>query len=362
MKDPEQSIFAVYAMGSIASILLVFIVLLRFVLLPKGFQNVKRKDLEPKLLNHVIVTGGSSGIGLAIAHELVQRRCKTITLLARNVDRLNEVKAKLESQASSINNEDTSIYVYSVDVGNADAVKKAAQEICGGGGLPAPTILFNIAGMTLTGKFLDIDLKEFEKLMQCNYQGTVNVTHEFLPYMLLEKEKKSPRVIVFTSSAAGQTGIFGYTAYAPTKFALRGLAESLQMELLRHNIFVQLAYPPDTNTPGYQEERIGIPEETELIAATAGLFKAEDVAKQMVSSVLQHRPAFSIYFGLEGWMLSTLSAGMNPAHSVLDALCQILLMGLFRFVSFFYLMDFRRIIYKVGNRKQKKWSNNKKYN
>jgi len=86
------------------------------------------------------------------------------------------------------------------------------------------------------------------------------------------------------------------------------------------------------------------------------------VAKQMVSSVLQHRPAFSIYFGLEGWMLSTLSAGMNPAHSVLDALCQILLMGLFRFVSFFYLMDFRRIIYKVGNRKQKKWSNNKKYN
>ena len=72
----------------------------------------------------------------------------------------------------------------------------------------------------------------------------------------------------------------------------------------------------------------------------------------MVSSATQHRPAFNVYFGLEGWMLATISSGMSPVHSILDALCQIFLMGLLRFISLFYLMDFRRIIYRVGRQKE----------
>ncbi len=54
-----------------------------------------------------------------------------------------------------------------------------------------------------------------------------------------------------------------------------------------------------------------------------------------------------VYFGLEGWMLSTLTAGMCPLQTNINAFCQIFLMGLLRFVSLFYLMDFRRIISKA---------------
>ena len=53
---------------------------------------------------------------------------------------------------------------------------------------------------------------------------------------------------------AGQIGIFGYTAYSASKFALRGFSEALQMELRPHNIYLHVAYPPDTDTPGYKEE------------------------------------------------------------------------------------------------------------
>jgi 3-dehydrosphinganine reductase len=63
--------------------------------------------------------------------------------------------------------------------------------------------------------------------MNVNYLGSVYACRAVLPGM---KARNSGR-IVFVSSQAGQIGLFGFTAYSPTKFALRGLAESLQMEV-----------------------------------------------------------------------------------------------------------------------------------
>jgi len=113
--------------------------------------------------------------------------------------------------------------------------------------------------------------------MAINYFGTVYATRAFLPFMVEDSNEgtKSRSTIVLTSSAAGQVGVFGYTAYSPTKYALRGFAEALQMEVQRDNIYVQVAYPPDTDTPGYQLEQDGKPEETHLISQAAGLFSAE---------------------------------------------------------------------------------------
>lgn len=58
--------------------------------------------------------------------------------------------------------------------------------------------------------------------------------------------------IVFVSSAAGQIGIWGYTAYSPSKFALRGVAEALQMEMHPYNIRITVVYPPNTDTEGFK--------------------------------------------------------------------------------------------------------------
>ena len=73
--------------------------------------------------------------------------------------------------------------------------------------------------------------------------------------------------LVTISSTAGLIGVFGYSAYAPAKFAVRGLTETLRAELAPHGIVVACAYPPDTRTPGLDAENELKPPETERISA-----------------------------------------------------------------------------------------------
>ena len=67
------------------------------------------------------------------------------------------------------------------------------------------------------------------------------------------------------------------------------------------------------------------------------------VGRGIVDKALRANPPFDIYFGIDGWMLSMLTSGLTPVTSELDAICQVALMGLLRFISLFYLMDFGRI-------------------
>ena len=74
----------------------------------------------------------------------------------------------------------------------------------------------------------------------------------------------------------------------------------------------------------------------------------------MVREALSSNPSLDIYFGIDGWMLSMLTAGMNPVTSVGDAIYQVALMGLLRFISLFYLMDFGRITQNCHDAKKMK--------
>ncbi|MGH0123778.1 UNVERIFIED_CONTAM: hypothetical protein FKN15_076243 [Acipenser sinensis] len=157
---------------------------------------------RPLKLNgaHVVVTGGSSGIGKCIAIECFKQGA-FITLVARDESKLLQAKKEIEKHA--IND-------------------KQAQEKLG-----PVDMLVNCAGITVAAKFEEVEVDCFKRLMEVNYLGSVYPTRAVIPTM---KERRMGR-IVFVSSQAGQLGLFGYTAYSPSKFALRGLAESLQMEV-----------------------------------------------------------------------------------------------------------------------------------
>ena len=68
-----------------------------------------------------------------------------------------------------------------------------------------------------------------------------------------------------------KAAIYGFSAYAPSKWALRGFAEVLQMELKPFNVLVSVSYPPDTDTPGYQIEMIDKPQITKTLSETSSI-------------------------------------------------------------------------------------------
>jgi len=319
-----------------------------------------------------VITGGSSGIGLSIALELAKRKCRHITLVARKEGQLADAKRLVETAAataatapasSSVSSSKTtsSVHVVSVDVTDYTALEKAVTTLCVDGGkdnnsqLPVPgppTLLFNCAGYSIPLAFEDLTPSNFRSQVDVNYLGSVHVVKAFLPHMTRSGIGGN---IILTSSMSGQTGTYGYSGYSPTKFALRGFAECLSMELAAKKknegsgsnsngyVNISLAYPPDTKTPGYEIEMQSKPEACRLISESGGLWDAEVVGKKMVNEAMSPNPSFDIYFGIDGWMLATLTSGMNPVTSLVDAIYQVALMGLLRFVSLFYLMDFGRI-------------------
>ncbi|XP_039609132.1 3-ketodihydrosphingosine reductase [Polypterus senegalus] len=290
---------------------------------------------KPLKLNgaHVVVTGGSSGIGKCIAIECYKQGA-FITLVARDESKLLQAKKEVETYAI---NDKQVVLCISVDVSKdyeqVESVIKQAQEKLG-----PVDMLVNCAGTSLASRFEEVEVSNFKRLMEINYLGSVYPTRAVITTM---KERRVGR-IMFVSSQAGQIGLFGYTAYSPSKFALRGLAESLQMEMKPYNIYITVAYPPDTDTPGFAEENKTKPLETKLISETSGVCQPEQVAKVVVKDAVQGN--FNSSVGPDGYMLSSLTCGMSPVTSITEGLQQIVTMGLFRTIALFYLGSFDSIV------------------
>lgn len=174
--------------------------------------------------------------------------------------------------------------------------------------------------------------------MRINYLGSVYCTQA----CLATNQRQTLKRIVFISSQAGQLGVYGYTAYCSTKFALKGLAESLQMELIRENIYVTLVFPPDTDTPGFVEERKSIPEETRLINETSGVISAENVATKIIEQM--QRGSFTCSYGFNGAMLTCLTSGAQPATTVREIISQSMFMALLRLIMLRVLNSFYDIV------------------
>ncbi|KFR12241.1 3-ketodihydrosphingosine reductase, partial [Opisthocomus hoazin] len=294
------------------------------------------------------VTGGSSGIGKCIAIECYKQGA-FITLIARDENKLLQTKKEIEKY--SVNDKQVVLCI-SVDVSKdyeqVENVLKQAQEKLG-----PVDMLVNCAGTSVTGKFEDIEVNAFERLMGVNYLGSVYPSRAVIGTM---KERRMGR-IVFVSSQAGQLGVFGYTAYSPTKFALRGLAEALQMEVKPYNVYVTVAYPPDTDTPGFAEESKTKPLETKLISETSSVCQAEQVARVIVKDAIQGN--FNSSVGSDGYMLSIVTSGMSPVTSITEGLQQIVGMGIFRIVGLFYLGSFDSIVRRCMMQREKSESADK---
>ena len=221
----------------------------------------------------VVVTGGSSGIGLALARRL-RGAGAHLVLVARTVETLEKAREEVAGLPGK-----GEVHAIPLDVGDQAAVfEKLAV-------LPSEhkaSMLINNAGVTLPGTFLELDPAEFERQMRINYFGSVWCTKALLPQIV---EGGHGGHVAFVSSLVGLMGIFGYSAYAPTKFAMRGLAECLRCELKPEHIGVSICYPPDTDTPQHAFEEAHLPPETRAIAGNAKCISADLVAEKLLAGM-----------------------------------------------------------------------------
>jgi 3-dehydrosphinganine reductase len=249
---------------------------------------------------HAIITGGSSGIGKAIALKLAQAGAH-LSIIARTPSTLEAAKAELEAARS---HPEQRVLALPADVACRAEVTGAIESAIAQ--LGPPDLLITSAGMAHPGHFRDLPLSVFEQTMATNYFGTLHSIKAVLPAM----ERRRKGHIVLISSGAGLVGLYGYTPYSPSKFALRGLAESLRGELKEWGIDVAIAYPPDTDTPQLAAENLTKPLATQRITATAKTWTAEAVADAIVRGVEQK--AFEITPGLEMTLLAKLHSAIAP--------------------------------------------------
>ncbi len=227
----------------------------------------------------VYITGGSSGIGLAAARRVAALGAHVI-LLARNPVKLAEAEVVVKSAAIRPMQR---IAALSMDVTDLDDIReKCGQAITQFG---APDILITSAGVPMAGRFEDIGALRFDAVMQTNLYGTRHVIAAVLPDMLA----RGTGHIIPVASSAGLYGVYGYSAYGASKFALVGLAECLRSELLSRNIRVSIFCPPEVDTPILAAEKEDLPPPTRILKNLAGTLSADVAARVLVNGIVKDR-------------------------------------------------------------------------
>lgn len=189
----------------------------------------KSRDMIRELTDkRCVVTGAGSGIGRAVAIDLAARGA----LLA-----LSDINDKgLAETREQIGASDNRHRYDRLDVSDRDGVDRYAAMLRDGWG--AADFLFNIAGLSRIGEFSETPAASFDKVMDVNFYGTVDMCRAFLPQLL-----QTRGAITNISSVFGLIGFPGQAHYCASKFAVRGYSETIAMELAPKGVCVTCVHP-----------------------------------------------------------------------------------------------------------------------
>lgn len=232
------------------------------------------------------VFGGSQGIGLAIGEELVKQGCR-VRLWARRAELLQQEASRIRADWTSL------------DVSDYEATEKAVEAALQSDG--TPQFVFNCAGLALPGYLPDLSAADIATMNQVNYLGTAYVCKAVLPAMV----RQNSGHIVNVSSLGGVMGLFGYTAYCGSKYAVMGFSEALRREVAGYGIRVSALCPPNTRTPGLDQENLRKPPEVLAQEEKVQVLEAAQVA-QYVLKALPSNP-FTIIPSFDGRLAHLLS-------------------------------------------------------
>jgi 3-dehydrosphinganine reductase len=244
-----------------------------------------------------LISGGSSGIGLACARTLAKRGYR-VALLARDPVRLQAAADLIQREAGS------SPVVYCGDVTDERFCIQAVEDLAAGSG--RLDWLITCAGIVEPSLIEATSVESLRRQMETNYFGSLNLV---VPAIDAMRRAGGGRMTLVASGAAFM-GLAGYGGYAPSKFAVRALAEVLRVELAQRNIEVSVACPPDTDTPQLDAENKSRPAITRLLASRGGVMSADDVARKLIAGAEAGRFMLTPSMGM--WALSAFSSLYAP--------------------------------------------------
>ncbi len=227
-----------------------------------------------------VLTGAASGIGEQLAYDLAGRG-SDLVLVDIDEARLKPVADRIRSVRPRL-----AVETVIADLASADEVARVAERA------PSPLgLLINNAGIALGGRFDQLTVAEFETVMNVNFRAPMLLTHALLPAL-----KASPGAhLVNVSSLFGLIAPAGQSAYSASKFALRGLSQVLQSELLENGIGVTTVHPGGIRTRIAESARVGsgVPA-AEVEASRKGIdslltYPPEKAARQILDAVAKRR-------------------------------------------------------------------------
>lgn len=178
----------------------------------------------------VIITGASSGIGLALAKEFDNKSVKLV-LAARSIDKLDSLSKELKSEVITIKTD------VSIEQDCINLIDKTIERF------GKIDILINNAGISMRSLLIDTEISVIKKLMSVNFWGTVFCTKYALPHLL-----KTKGSVVAVSSIAGFKGLPARVGYSSSKFAIHGFLDVLRTENLKTGLHVLLVAPGFTKS------------------------------------------------------------------------------------------------------------------
>ena len=223
----------------------------------------------------VLITGGTSGIGLALARRVAALGAG-VTLVARGPERLASVAQEIGALTSR------PVRTLALDISDRAAV--ADRVPAEAAGQPVD-VLVNSAGIAAPAKFMETEPDDLHHQMEVNYFGAVWMCRALLPH-LIERPKGH---VVNVGSTASVIGVFGYSGYTPPKFALYGLSEVLRAELAPTRVGVTIVLPGSTQTPMLDGELAMAPPETRKILTSNPVLTPDQVADATVQAVARGR-------------------------------------------------------------------------
>lgn len=242
------------------------------------------KQIEDRV---AVVTGAGSGIGQAVCLELA-RRGADIALVDIDEAKLLEVKTAVEAMGRN-----ASLHI--VDVSSKEQMAALPEQVIAE--LGAVHILVNNAGVSVNLPFEQQDVADLEWISGINYWGVMYGCKYFLPYL----QKADEAHIVNMSSLAGLTGMKGQSSYAATKFAVRGLSESLYVELANSSVGITCVHPGAVATNILAAARMDPTHKEKMLKMFHMAMPPEKAARLIVKAIEKKR--FKLVFCVESRLL-----------------------------------------------------------